>query len=210
MTSPEAYIPHVSARPSVVVPEDDVVFRLAQLVLLLTSLRRNSIEGATLERLSYYDFFVANPLLVLTDEADPDRLDLLLAGFDSRALMYASPSQRFTSRRERLQHDLALLVSYGLATVGVDKGVRFWATEDGVLLAGQFTAIYSRAYRASADILVKRLSRLTDKRLRDSAQEWVSVSATSAGRQLVEAIYCVDLLSAENELVDSMREVSDE
>ena len=194
MTRANAGFRRIPTHPSVVVPEDDVIFRLAQLLLLLESLRRNEISGATLERLSYYDFLVANPLLVLTNEDDPDRLRLLMVGFDSRALMYASPSQRFTSRRERLQHDLSHLVAYGLATPQVDQGVLYSITQEGRSLADRFTAIYSRAYYSSADILVKRLSKLSDKRLRENAQDWISVSARLGQNEIVDALYGVDLL----------------
>lgn len=178
----------------VVVPDDDDVFRLAQLLLLLNSMDENNLAGASLERLSYYDFLVANPLLVLTDEDDADRLRLLVAGFDNRALMYASPSQRFTSRRERLQFDLARLVSYGLAVPAANKVISYSITESGAELAGRFTAMYSRAYSLSADILVRRLARMNDKRLRESAREWISLSMEFQENDAVAAVYGVDLL----------------
>lgn len=161
--------------PPVVVPEDDVVFRLAQLLLLLTALERTKQPGVALERLGYYDFLTANPLLVLTDTSDPDRKRLLIAGFDGRALSYASPAQRFTTRRERLQHDLALLVAYGLVTPTVDKSVLYSVTAAGVELAGQFTAIYARSYRLAAEIVLRRLSKLSDRALRESVRKWITI-----------------------------------
>src|SRR5689334_8305088 len=112
MSTPDSPTANAFPHSPVVVPEDDVVFRLAQLLLLLSSLGQERRPGIALERLGYYDFLVANPLLVVTSEKDPDRIRLLMAGFDGRALSYASPAHRFTTRRERLQHDLALLVAY--------------------------------------------------------------------------------------------------
>ncbi len=53
-------------------------------------------------------------MLMLADEVDPDRTRLLMADFDGRALSYASPAHRFATRLEQLQHNLALLVAYGL------------------------------------------------------------------------------------------------
>lgn len=179
-------------RPPVIVPEDDVVFRLAQLLLLLTTLHDKGIRGTTLERLGNYDFLTANPLLMLTDEDDPDRTRLLLAGFDGRALNYASPSHRFTSRRERLQHDLALLVAYGLAAPTVDRGVLYAVTPSGRELAARFTAAYARAYRVSADIVVRRLARATDKKLREDVQKWITISSGSTRPGATDLLDVVD------------------
>jgi hypothetical protein len=191
--------PHFPAadtgRPSpVIVPEDDVIFRLAQLLLLLASLDRLGKAGISLERLGCYDFLVANPLLVLTDENDPDRRRVLLAGFDGRALSYASPAHRFTTRRERLQHDLALMVAYGLAAPTVNKCLLYAITSDGLELAGRFTALYARAYRLSAEIIVRRLSRLSDKRLREAVATWTTVRRDSPRSEVLDLLDAVDLL----------------
>jgi hypothetical protein len=184
------------ARPSpVIVPEDDVVFRLAQLLLLLASVDQLGKPGVSLERLGCYDFLVANPLLVLTDEADPDRTRLLMAGFDGRALSYASPAHRFATRRERLQHDLALLVAYGLVAPAVSRGVLYAITVEGLQLAGRFTALYARAYRLSADILVRRLSAMSDRRLREAVGTWTTVRRDSPRPEALDLLDAVDLLS---------------
>jgi hypothetical protein len=177
-----------------VVPEDDIVFRLAQLVLLLASLRELDLPGASIERLGYYDFLVANPMLVLTDEEDRDRKRLLMAGFDGRALSYASPTHRFTTRRERLQHDLALLVAYGLVAPAVDKSVLYAATAEGVELAGKFSAVYARSYRLSAQILLGRLRRFSDTRLRDAVQTWTTTALDSARPETLDLLDAIHLL----------------
>lgn len=183
-----------STRPPVVVPEDDVVFRLAQLVLLLASLRELNLPGTSIERLGYYDFLVANPMLMLTDEDDRDRKRLLMAGFDGRALSYASPAHRFTTRRERLQHDLALLVAYGLVTPAVDKSVLYAATDEGVELAGRFSAVYARSYRLSAEILLSRLRRFSDARLREAVKTWTTTALDSARPEALDLLDAIHLL----------------
>lgn len=178
----------------VVVPEDDVIFRLAQLLLLLAALDRVEHPGLSLERLGCYDFLVANPLLVLTDENDPERKRLLMAGFDGRALSYASPAHRFTTRRERLQHDLALLVAYGLAAPTVDRSVLYAVTPAGVELASRFTAVYARSYRLSADIVVRRLRRLSDQKLRKQVHAWTTTGRDSPRPEALDLLDAIDLL----------------
>lgn len=194
MTTPHVLATDASDPSPVVVPEDDVIFRLAQLLLLLASLQRLGQPGIALERLGCYDFLVANPLLVVTDENDADRKRLLMAGFDGRALSYASPAHRFTTRRERLQHDLALLVAYGLVAPAIDKGVLYTVTPSGLDLAGRFTAVYARSYRLSAEILVRRLSRLSDKRLRDAVRTWTTVGRDAPRPEALDLLDAVDLL----------------
>jgi hypothetical protein len=184
-----------TARPTpVIVPEDDIIFRLAQLLLLLTSVDQLGNSGVSLERLGCYDFLVANPMLVFTDEADPDRTRLLMAGFDGRALSYASPAHRFATRRERLQNDLALLVAYGLVAPAVNRSVLYAITVEGLELAGRFTALYARAYRLSADILVRRLSGMSDRRLREAVGTWTTVRRDSARPEVLDLLDAVDLL----------------
>jgi hypothetical protein len=204
MTPPRSSSGDAEGAPPVIVPEDDVVFRLAQLLLLLASVDHLRKPGVSLERLGCYDFLVANPMLVLTDEADPDRTRLLMAGFDGRALSYASPAHRFATRRERLQHDLALLVAYGLATPAVNKSVLYAITADGLELAGRFTALYARAYRQSADILLRRLSSMSDRRLREAAGTWTTVSRDSPRPESLDLLDAVDLLS-DHRMAESMR-----
>jgi hypothetical protein len=204
MTPPRSSIGDTSGPSPVIVPEDDVTFRLAQLLLLLASLDHLGQAGISLERLGCYDFLAANPMLMLTDEADPDRTRLLMAGFDGRALSYASPAHRFATRRERLQHDLALLVAYGLVAPTVDRGVLYAITGDGLELAGRFTALYARAYRLSADILVRRLSRMSDKRLREAVGMWTTVRRDSPRPEALDLLDAVDLLS-DHEVAESTR-----
>ncbi|MFC7841630.1 ABC-three component system middle component 2 [Streptomyces sp. NPDC057382] len=157
----------------VVMPEDEVPFRLAQLLLLLDAVAAQDANGATLERIGYYDFLSANPFLVVPSEGRDASL-LRLAGFDPQVLAYASSSQRFTSRRERIQHDLALLVAYGCCRVQNRNGsFTYSITEAGQHLGGQFTATYATSFATAADIVVRQLRKLSDKRLREQTARWL-------------------------------------
>ncbi|WP_053607580.1 ABC-three component system middle component 2 [Streptomyces sp. MMG1522] len=158
----------------VVMPEDEVPFRLAQLLLLLDAVAAQDANGATLERIAYYDFLSANPFLVVPPEGRDASL-LRLAGFDPQVLAYASSSQRFTSRRERIQHDLALLVAYGCCRIRNREGsLTYSITEAGQDLGGRFTATYATAFTTAAGIVVRQLRKLSDKRLREQTALWLS------------------------------------
>lgn len=157
----------------VMMPEDEVPFRLAQLLLLLKAVTAQDESGATLERIGYYDFLSANPFLVVPIEGREASL-LRLAGFDPQVLAYASSSQRFTSRRERIQHDLALLVAYGCCRVHNRNGsLAYSITGIGQELGGKFTATYATSFSAAADIVVRQLRKLSDKRLREQTAQWI-------------------------------------
>ena len=157
-------------------PEDQQVFRLAQLVLLLETAGKESVPVRTVDRLGFYDFFSANPFVVISgeDKRDvADRLTLRLAGFSNRQLSYASTGQRFTSRRRRLQHDLSVLVTYGLITIRSDGYV---LTESGRALAVRLTSIYAEAYRDAAHVVLRRLKPLSDRQLTQRAENWLGRS----------------------------------
>lgn len=148
-------------------PEDDPVFRQAQLLLLLDELRS---EPTSLDRLTYYDFFAESPYLLFTEE-DPERRTLRLAGFQSAALSYHSPAQRFVTRQEQVGGDLAALVAYRLADASlINRSPAFAITAYGSKLSQQLRAMYSDAYRTSAQLVFKRLRRLSNKRLHEDAR----------------------------------------
>jgi hypothetical protein len=158
-------------------PESLDLFRLGRLLVLLsTAAGAKAARPLDLERLGYYDFFAANPFLVFG--GDDERRELVLAGFDSRNLSYQSSAQRFTNRRARLQYDLSLLVSYGLVRPEVvARRVAYGLTDDGGELAEHFESLYARSYRKSAKMVVARLNRLTDTRLREDAKRWLRAEA---------------------------------
>src|SRR2546421_12229882 len=111
-------------------PEDLDGFRQARLLLLLRSLSDLDAPAPDLERLSFYDFFSANPFLVPIEA--PIRAALTFAGFESANLSYQSSSQRFANNRARLQFDLAILVARGLIMPQVHgRRVTYGITEDG-------------------------------------------------------------------------------
>ncbi|MER6169861.1 ABC-three component system middle component 2 [Streptosporangium sp. NPDC001681] len=153
-------------------PEDDITFRLAQLLLLLDALDEQDWLPS-LERLGVMDFFAAHPFLVISKE-DNDYKRLMLAGFSVRSLTYASPGQRFVTRRSRLQHDLSLLVAYGLTGVGIDQGsIVYSITSKGKDLADQLGSIYAQSYKTSVEIVGARIKPLTDVKLQDRCREWL-------------------------------------
>nr|WP_206439426.1 ABC-three component system middle component 2 [Streptomyces scabichelini] len=171
-------------------PEDEVQFRLAQLLLLMDALASQDLPGATLERIGYYDFLSANPFLVV----DPDSREaslLRLAGFDPRTLSYASSGQRFTSRRERIQHDLALLVAYGCCTASAQEGSLMYSiTDGGRRLSSQLTTTYATSFSTAAEMIVRKLKRMSDTRLRKESASWLRLNSTgnSPGAALAKVL----------------------
>jgi hypothetical protein len=157
-------------------PEDREVFRLAQLALLLEVAGDARIPVPSVDRLGFYDFFSANPFVVVSGKEDRDvaeRLALRLAGFSDRQLSYASTGQRFASRRRRLQHDLSQLLAYGVATIGA-RG--YLLTPAGRTLTEGLTSVYADSYREAARVVLRRLGRLSDRRLAQNAADWLGRS----------------------------------
>ncbi|MEV0929117.1 ABC-three component system middle component 2 [Streptomyces phaeochromogenes] len=153
-------------------PEDDTAFRLAQLLLLLEVIHTNG-WSAGLDRLGMLDFFAANPFLIVNED-DPAYKRLVLAGFAAKPITYASPGQRFATRRSRIQHDLSLLVSYELAKVEVSEGFRtFVITPKGISVSLELKSLYADSYRSSAEIIGSRLHRLSDKKLQENCRSWL-------------------------------------
>jgi hypothetical protein len=156
-----------------VAPETLPAFRAGQLLLLLVAARTEVQVPIGIDRLGYFEFFSANPFLVV-DPRSRDGLRLLAAGFDFRNLDYQSSSQRFTNRRARLQRDLATLTALGLVTGVVSAGrLGYQATDAGVEAAAGLRAMYAVAFRTSASIVLGRLKRLSDTRLREDAAAWL-------------------------------------
>ena len=157
-------------------PEDHHVFRVAQLTLLLEVAWAESVDVRTVDRLGFYDFFPANPFVVTAGDGPrdaADRLTLRLAGFSDRQLSYASTGQRFASRRRRLQHDLSLLIAYGLVAIETN-GYRL--TPAGRTLAAELNSVYADSYRAAAQVVLRRLKRLSDRQLMLHANDWLGRS----------------------------------
>jgi ABC-three component (ABC-3C) system Middle Component 2 len=171
------------------IPEDDPVFRQARLILLLAA----AGDGLDLERLGCYDFLAEHPLLLARDEADPDRLPLLLAGFDDRAISYASAPHRFVSRQLSLPRDIESLVARGLVEVSMDGRIRYRLTDAGRTLAGQFTARYSQAYTTAARIVLRRVRRLSGRKLRENMRDWLTVAHPDRLGGRLDPAHVIDL-----------------
>jgi hypothetical protein len=125
------------------------------------------------ERISLYDFFADNPFLIFGRETAQHRA-LVLAGFDSRNLSYQSSAQRFSSRRERLQHDLAMLVAYALVRAEPQaRRVAYGLSASGLARAGELRSLYALAYRRSAELIARELNRLSDRALQQQTREWL-------------------------------------
>ncbi|GCE75413.1 hypothetical protein CBZ_04690 [Cellulomonas biazotea] len=157
--------------------DDSEVFRLAQLVLLLSVASELNKPLKTVDRLGYYDFFAANPFVVIgrgpTVRDRSDWVAVKLAGFTERQLSYASTGQRWVSRRRRLQRDLARLVALGLVTF--ETGA-IDLTRPGIELSKQLLTVYADGYRTSARIVMRRLNPLSDAKLTKSVQQWLGES----------------------------------
>lgn len=150
-------------------PEDLAAFRVAQLLLILEGLG----GPVAIERLGYYDFFAANPMLI-DSIAEADRTALVMAGFDSRTIDYQSAAQRFANRRQQLRGDVATLIAYGLAQTSMNDGaVEYELTPRGRRSAELLTARYADGLRRSIEIAVPILKRLSDRGLRDAARRWL-------------------------------------
>lgn len=155
-------------------PDDLLAFRLGRLVLMLDTVPGlPSPKPMDVERISFYDFFADNPFLIFGRDT-PEHKALVLAGFDSRNLSYQSSAQRFSSRRERLQHDLATLVAYGLAIAAPEaRRVVYSLTATGTEHASSLRSLYAHAYRSSAAVIGRALNRLSDRALQQQTRIWL-------------------------------------
>ena len=153
--------------------DDMAVFRCARLLLLLDLIRQDSPEGVDAERIGVYDFLDAHPLLLAREEDDPDRMTLLTAGFDDRALGYASAGQRLVTAQQHLARDLAVLVRSGLVTMAAGGRIRYRLTDEGRAAAAHLTATYARSYTTAAAIVVRRLKRLSGRRMRETLRRCI-------------------------------------
>jgi hypothetical protein len=157
-------------------PEEDAVFRVAQLLVLFQVAAESGLPALDIDRTGYFDFFAAHPLLLVDPDSREERV-LRTAGFRARTMAYHSSSQRFTNRRARLQHDLAIAVARRLVRPGPAEGrVAYSLTELGNDIAAEMTSFYADAYRQSASIVVGRLRKLSETALRTLAYDRLGAS----------------------------------
>lgn len=168
-------VPELSA-PMPVSVESRTTFRLARLLLFLSVATDRGRPVPSVDRLGYYEFFADNPFMIIDGENATDQADQLaleMAGFSPVQLSYASTGQRFASRRQRLQHDLALLLARDLVRIGATG---FETTSVGNTLANSLHSIYADAYRTSAAIVLRRLWSLSSTGLDKAARKWLGES----------------------------------
>ena len=152
-------------------PGDLPAFRIAQLLVVL----RGIDQLINMERLGYYDFFTANPMLIESLDTT-ERTALVMAGFDSRTIDHQSAAQRFANRRQRLRADVASLIAYGLAEARVENGaVLYGLTPTGSNASIGLTTAYADGLRQAMSVVLPTLRRLSDRGLRRQATEWLRV-----------------------------------
>ena len=162
-------------------PDDVPAFRCARLLVLLEQLHDDVPDGIDAERLGVYDFLAAHPLLLVGAD-DPDQLVLRAAGFDDRAVAYASAGQRLAASLLRLPRDLAVLVGADLVQVTAAGRIRYRLTAGGRAAADGLNAAYAASYRRSAHIVIRRLRRLSGHRLREVVRRSVAAGLRRAAR----------------------------
>lgn len=171
MTSSTAFMDNAA---STLRAESVPAFRMAQLLLVLDGVQP-PLNRVDLERLSIIEFLSANPFLVVGDDS-PEANELRLQGFGRHSITYASPSQRFVSRRERVASDVAQLVSLGLVRLFVADGQRvFSLTELGEQSAERLCSVYADAYRLSVATVGPLVMRLSAQRMRQCLETWLRV-----------------------------------
>jgi hypothetical protein len=149
-------------------------FRMAQIILVLVGAHAQGSK-LDIERLSVIEFLSANPFLVL-DADSPASNQLRLQGFGRHSINYASPSQRFVSRRERVTSDIAQLVAFGLVRLTVHEGQRvFTATELGQRSADSLCSVYADAYRLSVATVAPLVMKLSSPKMREHLEKWLRV-----------------------------------
>ena len=155
--------------------EDEDIFNSARLLMLFDVLEgQGTNEGINIERAAYYDFFSAQPFLVLGKDEKDIKFELLYEGFESTTIGYISSSQRFANRREKLKHYLAGLLTRDLIKVSnADGHLLYSITEEGKRVASQFKSLYTKAYRKSGRIITNKLSKMSNKKLAENAREWL-------------------------------------
>lgn len=168
--------PTARANLSAFTPEESTTFRLARMLLLLAVAKQSGRQVASVDRLGYYEFFADNPFIVIEGDTTRDATDraaLEVAGFSRVQLAYASSGPRFVSRRRRLQNDLAQLIALGL--VELTSG-GYEVSDRGMGIATALNSVYADAYRAAAEIVLRRLASKSNAGLERSVEGWLGHS----------------------------------
>jgi len=155
-------------------PEDAIIFNSSRLLLLFETLNQlNPKQSVDLDRLSYYDFFSANPFLII-DKKNPIYIELEMEGFRPNKLEYVGTKQRFRTKRLSIKQYISLLLSRGLVRIeNKDGRLLFKITDLGTETASKFCSPYADAYRKSAMYVVKFLRSYSDTKLTEDAATWL-------------------------------------
>lgn len=164
-------------------PDDVAAFRCARILVLLDVVHDDLPDGIDAERIGVYDFLAAHPLLLIGAD-DADSVVLRLAGFDDRAVAYASAAHRLAAAQLHLPRDLAVLVGAGLVRVTAAGRIRYRLTDEGRTSALRVNAAYAASYRRSAHMVTRRLRRLSGHRLREVVRRSVAQSPLTADGRL--------------------------
>lgn len=159
--------------------EDATTFNSARLLLLFETLdeSENEKKAIDLERLCYYDFFAANPFLIIKS-GDPERLQLEIEGFEPNNLEYLTTNQRYQTKRLQVMQYLAVLASKGLITVeNSDKKIVYCITHLGLTVSSRMNSLYALAYRKSVLFVAKKLRRYSDTQLSEQASNWLQAKS---------------------------------
>lgn len=147
-------------------------FRMAQLLLVLIGARLHE-SILDLERLSVIEFLSANPFLAL-EEGSPAVTELRLQGFGRHSIAYASPGQRFVSRRSRVASDVSQLIAFGLVRLTTHGGQRvFEVTDLGQEASERLCSVYADAYRLSVASVIPLVTRLSAPKMREQLEIWL-------------------------------------
>jgi hypothetical protein len=159
-------------------PEDDLLFNSARLLIFFEVFNKvKLLEGIDLERLCYYDFFAANPFIII-EKNDPLWLELELEGFDPCKLEYLSTAQRYRTKRESIKQYLALLLAKDLISVeNIEGKILYHITPKGLGVSYKLSSMYAISYRKSVKFIVRELKRYKDSELWENASRWLEAKS---------------------------------
>ena len=159
-------------------PEDAILFNSSRLLLLFKTLTEfRSMLTIGLDRLCYYDFFSANPFIIV-EKDDPMWLELEIEGFEPNKLEYDSTPQRFRTKRVSIKQYLCLLLSKGLIKIENQSGkILYSITAKGIETSDKINSLYAIAYKKSAYLVINKLKDLSDTKLWENASKWLEAKS---------------------------------
>ncbi|MCX7748570.1 MAG: hypothetical protein N2645_17030 [Clostridia bacterium] len=155
-------------------PEDEDIFNASRLLLMFDVLNQTGKKKSiSIERISYYDFFSANPLLIFNNDVKISK-KLMYEGFPSNTISYISSSHRFVNRLEKLKYYMSYLIARDLIDIYYEDGrIIYSITCNGIDIAKSINTFYSNAYKESCKIIIKHLESMSDTKLSKESQKWL-------------------------------------